>query len=171
MSIATKGGDKGQTSLVGNVRVSKASARVEAYGAVDELNSSMGFARSICEDAEVRELAKSIQRELFAVGSALATPQETEQITASMLDRLTAEVHRIEAMEGVIGDWTIPGEHAAAAAFDVARTVCRRAERRMVALTPPIDPVLLRYINRMSDLLFVLARVANHRGGLPETEW
>ncbi len=168
MSIATKGGDQGQTSLVGNVRVSKASLRVEAYGAVDELNASMGFARSICDDAEVRELAKSIQRELFAAGSALATPRETEQITLAMVERLTAEVHRIEAVEGVIGDWTIPGEHAAAAAFDLARTICRRAERAVVRLaeSEPVPANAIVYLNRLSDLLWLLGRLLEVQAGV-----
>ncbi len=170
MSIATKGGDQGQTSLVGNVRVSKGSMRVEAYGTVDELNSSMGFARSICDDAEVRELTKSIQRELFALGSALATPPDhsENEITAAMLRRLTAEVHRIEAIEGILGDWTIPGEHPAAAAFDMARTVCRRAERCVIRLaeTEGATPNAMAYLNRLSDLLWLCGRLIEVRAGI-----
>jgi cob(I)alamin adenosyltransferase len=168
MSIATKRGDTGQTSLVGNERVSKGSARVEAYGDVDELNSTMGFARSICDDAELRDLTKSIQRELFAVGSALATREETNDITQAMLDRLTDEVHRIEAIEGVIGDWTIPGEHAAAAAFDLARTVCRRAERAVIRLSEsePVAANAIAYLNRLSDLLWLCGRLLEVRAGV-----
>ncbi|MGH8591188.1 MAG: ATP:cob(I)alamin adenosyltransferase, partial [Gammaproteobacteria bacterium] len=110
MSIATKRGDGGQTSLAGGTRVSKGHLRVEAYGTIDELNSAMGFARSICEDPEVREIVKAIQRELFRVGSAVATapasPKEPPPITPDMVEALTAEVHRIEAIEGVLSDWS-----------------------------------------------------------------
>ena len=138
MSIATKRGDAGETGLAGGIRVSKSSLRVEAYGTVDELNSNVGFARSICPDEATKALLKEIQRELFRVGSALATPPESRKkqpyIAAEMVDRLTAEIHRIEAMDGVLADWSIPGEHTASAALDVARTVCRRAERYAVRL-------------------------------------
>src|SRR5947208_3769118 len=98
----------------------------------------MGFARAICGDEEVRTLTRAIQKELFAVGSAVATPPESPkqppQITDEMVDALTAQVHRVEAIEGILADWSIPGEHAEAAAYDVARTVCRRAERLIVGL-------------------------------------
>jgi len=171
MSIATKRGDKGETSLIGNVRVSKAALRVEAYGTVDELISTMGFARSICEDAEVRERTKEIQRELFAVGSALATPPEQatqSAVTAEMIDRLTEDVHRIEAIEGVIGDWSLPGELASSAAYDVARTVCRRAERLVIRLaeSEPVAAEAIAYLNRLSDLLWLFGRVLEVRAGV-----
>ena len=171
MSIATKRGDTGETSLVGNVRVSKGAARVEAYGTIDELISSMGFARSICDDTEVRERTKTIQRELFAVSSALATPpHETNEpnITTAMIDGLTTDVLRIEAVEGVLGDWSIPGEHAASAAYDVARTICRRAERLAVRLaqTEPVAPEVIAYLNRLSDLLWLFGRVIEVRAGI-----
>ena len=137
-SISTMRGDGGETSLAGGVRVSKASARVETYGTIDELNSSLGFARSICEDAEIAAFTKAIQQDLFKIGSSLATPAESPKpqivIDPALVDRLTAEVHRIEAIEGMLADWSIPGEHRAAAAFDVARTICRRAERALVRL-------------------------------------
>src|SRR5919202_2136245 len=140
MSIATKHGDKGETGLIGGARVSKADPRVEAYGTVDELNAAMGLARSVCEDAEVRELTKSIQRELFTVAGAIASPaggqeSKTTYVTPEMVESLTSHVNRIEATEGILSDWSLPGEHAAAAAFDVARTVCRRAERTTVRLS------------------------------------
>lgn len=171
MSIATKRGDRGETSLVGNVRVSKGAARVEAYGTIDELISSMGFARSICDDAEVRERTKSIQRELFAVSSALATPSEKAKepdVTAAMIDALTADVHRLETMDGVLGDWSIPGEHVASAAYDVARTICRRAERLTVRLaeTEPVAPEVIAYLNRLSDLLWLFGRIIEVRAGI-----
>src|SRR5262249_21138246 len=137
-SISTMRGDGGETSLAGGVRVSKASARVEAYGTVDELNATLGFARSICEDAEVAAFTKQVQQDLFKIGSSLATPAESPKpqivIEPALAERLTAEVHRIEAIEGILADWSISGEHRAAAAFDVARTVCRRAERGLVRL-------------------------------------
>ncbi|MGI9106609.1 MAG: cob(I)yrinic acid a,c-diamide adenosyltransferase, partial [Pyrinomonadaceae bacterium] len=138
MSIATKAGDAGRTALIGGERVSKADLRVEAYGTIDELTSVMGFARSICEDAEVREVTKEIQRELFAVSGGVANPlgarKEPPYVTEAMVEALTAHVNRIEGMEGLLSDWSLPGEHAAAAAYDVARTVCRRAERAVVRL-------------------------------------
>src|SRR4029077_20929803 len=137
-SISTMRGDAGETSLAGGIRVSKSSVRVEAYGTIDELNSTLGFARSICEDREIVEFARSVQQDLFKIGSALATPPESPKpqvpIDPSMVERLTAEVHRIEAIEGVLSDWSISGEHTPAAAFDMARTICRRAERGIVRL-------------------------------------
>ncbi len=170
MSIATKRGDQGETSLIGNTRISKSAPRVEAYGTVDELISIMGFARSLCEDEEVRTRTKEIQRELFAVSSALATLAEkpAPDVTAEMIDRLTGDVHRIEALEGVIGDWTLPGEHAAAAAYDVARTVCRRAERAVIRLSAGehIEPGVIAYLNRLSDLLWLYGRILEVRAGV-----
>jgi cob(I)alamin adenosyltransferase len=173
MSIATMRGDGGETGLAGGVRVSKASERVETYGTIDELISAMGFARAICDDEEVRTLTKTIQKELFAVGSAVATPPEGSkkppEITDAMVDALTAHVHRIEAIEGVLADWSIPGEHAASAAYDVSRTVCRRAERLVVGLGErgtSIQPNVLRYINRLSDLLWLLGRLLEFRAGV-----
>src|SRR5687767_1978178 len=122
MSIATMRGDGGETGLAGGIRVSKASDRVEAYGTIDELISTMGFARSICADEEIRILTKVIQKELFAVGSAVATPPEgskkPREVTDAMVDALTAHVHRIEATEGVLADWSIPGEHPESSAYD-----------------------------------------------------
>src|SRR5919202_1067923 len=139
MSIATKHGDKGKTGLIGGERVSKSDLRVEAYGTVDELGAALGLARSICADAEVRELTKAIQRELFVVAGAVASPAgagatPTTYVTPEMVEALTAHVHRVEATEGILADWSLPGEHAPAAAYDVARTVCRRAERAVVRL-------------------------------------
>src|SRR5438270_10500695 len=173
MSIATKHGDKGETGLIGGGRVSKADARVEAYGTVDELGAALGFARSICEDAEVRELTKAIQRELFTVAGALASPageeSPTTYVTPEMVEALTAHVSRIEATEGILSDWSLPGEHAAAAAFDVARTVCRRAERSVVRLSESggeTNPHVIPYLNRLSDLLWLLGRLLELRAGV-----
>ena len=169
-SIATTRGDAGQTGLAGGIRVSKASVRVEAYGGVDELNASIGFARSICDNQEIHDFAKSVQKDLFKVGSALATPPESPKpqvpIAPEMVDRLTAEVHRLEAIEGMLSDWAVAGDHSAAAAFNVARTVCRRAERIMVELNDRegVSPDALKYVNRLSDLLFVASRFVNDKG-------
>jgi cob(I)alamin adenosyltransferase len=172
-SIATTRGDNGLTSLAGGIRVSKGSLRVEAYGTVDELNSTLGFARSICDDAEVGRLAGDIQRELFKIGSALAAPPESPKpqvpIDAEMVDRLTAEVHRLEAIEGIVSDWSVPGAHSVAAAFDVARTVCRRAERCVVRLREAgeaIQPAIVPYLNRLSDLLWLIGRKLEHDAGV-----
>lgn len=172
-SISTMRGDAGETSLAGGVRVSKASVRVETYGTIDELNSSMGFARSICEDVEIAALTKSIQQELFAIGSSLATPPDSPKpqitIDPKLVDRLTVEVHRIEAIEGILADWSIPGEHRAAAAYDVSRTICRRAERGLVRLQESgdiVQPSILAYVNRLSDLLWLIGRKLEHDAGV-----
>jgi cob(I)alamin adenosyltransferase len=173
MSISTMRGDGGETSLAGGVRVSKGSLRVETYGTVDELNSSLGFARSICEDAAVASFTKSIQQDLFRIGSSLATPAESPKpqvaIDPALVDRLTAEVHRVEAIEGILADWSIPGEHRTAAAYDVARTICRRAERSLVRLLESgaaVQPAILAYLNRLSDLLWLFGRKLEHDAGV-----
>ena len=166
MSIATKRGDQGQTSLIGGARVPKSDLRAETYGTIDELGAQMGFARSICEDAEVRLIIVGTQKELFLVNSVIATVPDGKrrppEVAPEMIDALTAEVDRIEAVEGIVGDWSLPGEHAAAAP-DVARTVCRRGERCLVRLMETdARPQLLNvvaYINRLSDLLWLLGRL------------
>ncbi len=174
MSIATKGGDKGQTSLIGGTRVLKSDLRVEAYGTIDELVAQMGFARAICEEQEVRDVIKAVQKELFLVSSVIATAPDAKRtppvVTVEMIDALTAHVDRIEQMDGVIGDWSLPGEHAAAAALDVARTICRRGERCLVRLMESDDRAQLQsvvaYLNRLSDLLWLLERQMEVRAGI-----
>jgi cob(I)alamin adenosyltransferase len=173
MSIATTRGDTGQTGLAGGIRVSKAAVRVEAYGTVDELNASLGLARSMCENAAIAGLTQSIQRELFKVGSALATPPDSPKpqvpIEPAMVDRLTAEVHRIEAIDGMLSDWSVSGDLTVAAAYNLARTICRRAERAVVRLTEsgdPVQPAILAYLNRLSDLLWLFARQLEHDAGI-----
>ncbi len=172
-SISTMRGDAGETSLAGGVRVSKGSWRVETYGTIDELSSSLGFARSICEDAEITAFTKAVQQDLFRIGSSLATPPESPKpqivIAPELIDRLTAEVHRIEAIKGMLADWSIPGEHCAAAAYDVARTICRRAERALVRLQESgagVQPSMLAYVNRLSDLLWLFGRKIEHDAGV-----
>ncbi|HVF51216.1 MAG TPA: cob(I)yrinic acid a,c-diamide adenosyltransferase [Pyrinomonadaceae bacterium] len=174
MSIATKHGDGGETALIGGERVSKADLRVEAYGTIDELSATLGFARSICDDAEVRDLTKNIQRELFAVSGAVANPASSRSakpyVTGEMVEALTGHVHRIESMEGILSDWSLPGEHAAAASYDVARTVCRRAERCVVRLAESGEDAgpaeVVAYLNRLSDLLWLFGRLLELRAGV-----
>jgi cob(I)alamin adenosyltransferase len=173
MSISTKRGDSGQTGLAGGVRVSKSNVRVESYGTVDELNASLGFARSICEDKELRGATAAIQRELFRIGAALATPAQSAKgqvpVTPEMVDALTETVHEIEAIEGVLADWSISGEHTAAAAYDVARTICRRAERNVVRLAESgetVDASILAYLNRLSDLIWLFGRKLEFDAGV-----
>ena len=173
MSISTKRGDGGQTGLAGGSRVSKSNIRVEAYGTVDELNASLGLARSLCEDDDLKSRTLLIQRELFSVGSALATAPESRKpqvpITTEMVDALTGQVHQIEAIEGMLSDWSVSGEHVAAAAYDVARTTCRRAERNVVRLVEAgetVEPNILAYLNRLSDLLWLFGRKLEIDAGL-----
>jgi cob(I)alamin adenosyltransferase len=173
MSIATMRGDGGETGLAGGIRVLKSDDRVETYGTIDELISTLGFARSICGDEEIVALTKAIQKELFKVGSAIATPPEgakkPPEISDAMVDALTGHVHRIEAIEGILADWSIPGEHTGAAAYDVARTVCRRAERLAVAVRErgiELQPNVIPYLNRLSDLLWLFGRLLELRAGV-----
>jgi cob(I)alamin adenosyltransferase len=173
MSIATKRGDGGQTGLAGGIRVSKSSLRVETYGTVDELNSTLGLARSHCDDEDLRARTKLIQRELFKIGSGLATPPESRKpqvpIPEEMVEALTRQVEEIEATKGLLSDWSLPGEHPAGAAYDVARTVCRRAERCVVRLMESgeaVEPSILAYLNRLSDLLWLFARKIEFDAGI-----
>lgn len=172
MSIATKHGDSGQTGLAGGARISKADLRVEAYGSVDELNTALGFARSICTNKQVHDWTEQIQRTLFSVGGALASPPENKSapvITPENVEHLTNLVHRIEAIEGILSDWSIPGAHPESAAYEVARTVCRRAERNIVRLAEngvPVTPEILSYMNRLSDLIWLFGRLIEKNAGV-----
>jgi cob(I)alamin adenosyltransferase len=163
-SIATQLGDAGQTSLVGGQRVSKGALRVESYGTVDELNAALGFARSICSDEGIATATLAIQRELFQVAAALATPTEARKgappVTPAMVDELTGQVHALEAVPGLLSDWSVPGGDPAGAFYDLARTVCRRAERCVVRLgeEEELAPYVLAYLNRLSDLLWLFGR-------------
>ncbi|WP_263379204.1 cob(I)yrinic acid a,c-diamide adenosyltransferase [Granulicella paludicola] len=182
MSIATKQGDGGQTALVGGARVSKADLRVESYGCVDELNSVLGFARSICEDKEIAGWTETIQRTLFRVGGALATPVQKEgqsaAIVAEDIDMLTELVTKMETTEGILSDWSLPGAHTQSAAYEVARTVCRRAERAVVRLAESgeaVPPTVIAYLNRLSDVVWLFGRWIEFHAGVesrlrPETE-
>jgi cob(I)alamin adenosyltransferase len=178
VKIYTKTGDAGQTSLFDGTRVRKNDARVEAYGEVDELHAWLGLARASRIDGALDEAVVQIQRDLFALGAQLADPADklAPRVTKAVIgdpevDRLEQLIDRLEEELPPLRRFILAGGTPAGAALHVARAVCRRAERRMVALEPPIDAVLLRYVNRLSDLLFVLARVVNLRGGVRETEW
>ena len=178
MKIYTRTGDAGETSLFDGTRVSKHDPRVETYGDVDELNAWLGLARASRVDPAIDQEIVQLQRDLFALGAQLADPADklaprvTKAIIADAdVTRLEGAIDRLEGELPPLRRFILAGGTPAGAALHVARTVCRRAERRMVALDPPVDPVLLRYVNRLSDLLFVMARVVNHRGGIPETEW
>lgn len=173
MSIATKRGDGGQTGLAGGIRVSKADPRVEAYGSVDELNTHLGFARSICKNEDIEAWTEEIQRTLFRVGSALATAPESKKkspvISTEDVDKLTDLVHRIEATEGILTDWSLPGGQTESAAYEIARTVCRRTERSVVRLAESggvVQPEVLAYLNRLSDVIWLFGRLIEHNAGV-----
>jgi len=176
--IYTRTGDAGETSLFGGKRVPKDDLRVEAYGTVDELGSFLGLARAhLQQDRDVAEVLLEIQRELFALGAELARPGSAtrganpERITADQVRRLEETIDRFDAELPPLQLVILAG--GPGAFLHVARTIARRAERRIVALhrREPLNPELLRYINRLSDLLFVLARVVNHRHGEAEVVW
>jgi cob(I)alamin adenosyltransferase len=170
MSIATQTGDTGETSLVGGRRISKGDARVEAYGTVDELIAQIGLARALSAHDEAASMAKVLQRDLFAVAEALASDEDPPKaMSSARVDDITSHVHRIEKQDGILIDWAIAGDHAGAAAFDVARTVCRRAERLVVRLRDRggrIDPSVIIYLNRLADLLWLLGRLIERDRGV-----
>lgn len=179
MKIYTKTGDAGETSFFDGSRVSKADHRVEAYGEVDELNACLGAARAACREADLRDALAAIQQQLFAVGARLADPSVkiAERVTKAgvredEVERLERLIDLLETELPPLRRFILPGGGEAGAWLHVARTVCRRAERRVVGLGDgAVEPVVVRYLNRLSDLLFVMARASNHRQGVPETEW
>lgn len=170
--VYTRAGDKGQTSLVGGARVSKASPRVDAYGDVDELNSVIGLARAASSDPEIDEVLGMIQNDLFTLGADLASPSEIEvpRINDSFVAELEGLADRFLAELEPLKEFILPGGSEAGATLHLARTVARRAERRAVALseTEQLNAQAIVYLNRLSDLLFILARVVNHRASVPE---
>lgn len=179
--IYTKTGDDGRTALFGGGRVGKDDLRVAAYGDVDELNAVLGMARSVEMMPRIDEVLAPIQRDLFAIGALLATPHPEEH--RKQLEKARIGDKRIAQLEQAIDDgeeeleplkaFILPGGTPKASALHVARTVCRRAERAVVRLrgTEEVPPVVIVYLNRLSDLLFVLARVANTRAGAGEVTW
>jgi cob(I)alamin adenosyltransferase len=179
MKIYTKTGDQGETSLFDNSRVSKADPRVDAYGEVDELNACLGVVRAAGLDGDVAASLEQIEKDLFAVGARLADPSARiagrvtrAAVTGADIERLEVTIDRLESEVPALRRFILPGGCDAGALLHLARTVCRRAERRVVALGPDaVEPVVIVYLNRLSDLLFVMARAVNHRAGRPETEW
>ena len=181
MKIYTKTGGQGETGRFGGGRVSKDDPRVEAYGDVDELNAVLGLARSLELMPRIDEVVVPVQRDLFSLGALLATPQPDRM--KQQLEKARIDEARIEQLERAIDHgeeeleplraFVLPGGSPKSAALHVARTVCRRAERRVIALQRETDvpQIVVKYLNRLSDLLFVLARVANRRAGAGEVTW
>jgi cob(I)alamin adenosyltransferase len=179
MKIYTKTGDRGETGLFGGPRVRKNDPRVEAYGEVDELNGALGVVRAVLEDPEIDGELGLIQEELFSLGAELATPHGAKArsilppVDARWTERMEKTIDRWDAELAPLRQFVLPGGTRAAAALHLARCVCRRAERRVAALAEEADvaPETIAYLNRLSDLLFVAARVANHRSGVAEKLW
>jgi cob(I)alamin adenosyltransferase len=181
MPIYTKTGDDGETGLFGGGRVRKDHPRTTAYGDVDELSSAIGLARATQPREPFDELLESIQRDLFSIGGRLATPRPEK--VAKALEKAVLPPERVSALERVMDDaerelpplraFVLPGGTPKAAALHLARTVCRRAERSVVRLAAEdeVSPEILVYLNRLSDLLFTLARLANHRARSPDVTW
>jgi cob(I)alamin adenosyltransferase len=184
--VYTRGGDKGETGLAGGQRVAKDSLRIEAYGTVDELNATIGVARATAEEslaehaklAELDAILKRVQHELFNVGSILATlpadvhPRQA-RVTNTEIAQLESEIDRMNAVLPALRSFVLPGGCRLNAELHVCRTVCRRAERICVTLArdEPIDGEIIRYLNRLSDALFVWSRWASHTLGVPEILW
>jgi cob(I)alamin adenosyltransferase len=181
VKIYTKTGDRGETGLFGGHRVSKGDPRVDAYGEVDELGAWLGVVRATGSDlgAELDEVLGLIQRDLFALGARLADPSGRLDGRVAKVDldeasvrQLETWIDRFDAELPPLRKFILAGGTPAGAMLHLARAVCRRAERRIVSLgVNDVDGVILVYINRLSDLCFVLARLVNHRAGVPEVEW
>ena len=177
--IYTRRGDDGSTGLFGGPRVRKDDLRVAAYGDVDELNSALGVAREEVPAGDLRALIDALQSELFTLGAQLATPdaeaapKAVPRITAEQIDRLEREIDRLTEELPPMKNFILPGGSRAGAALHFCRTVCRRAERKVVELaeSSPVPEEALAYVNRLSDLLFVMARAANLRAGGREIPW
>lgn len=178
MKIYTKGGDKGETALLGGTRVSKHHLRIEAYGTVDELNSFVGLARDRLEDETDRALLMQIQERLFTVGAALATdPSKTNvkkpDLMEADVEKLEHAIDQMDASLPELKNFVLPGGHPAVSNIHVARSVCRRAERAStrIAELEHVDDLIIRYLNRLSDYLFVLARKTASGLGAEEIPW
>ena len=179
MKIYTKTGDDGETGLFGGARVSKASAQVDAYGHVDELNSVIGLAQSHKTDPEVRRWINAIQAQLFQVGAELATaPDKMDKLTLPLVQEADIEafesaIDKFESELEPLKTFILPGGTQSASALHLARCVCRRAERAVVSLAAdqPVRPTLIQYLNRLSDFLFVMARAANASQQTEDVPW
>ena len=179
VKIYTKTGDSGDTGLFDGTRVPKSDPRVAAYGDVDELNAWLGLVRVDVPDDQLSGMLEAIQRDLFAIGARLADPAKRiaqrvtkAAVTSEDISRLEAWIDLFETELPPLRRFILAGGSRAGATLHVARTICRRAERAMVSLgRDAFEPELLVYVNRLSDLLFVMARAVNHRSGVAETEW
>jgi cob(I)alamin adenosyltransferase len=178
VKIYTKTGDEGQTSLFAGGRVDKDHLRLHAYGTIDELNSVLGMARSQPIDATLSEMLATVQMALFHVGADLATPLDADaqwvvRVDEAMITRLEQEIDTLDAELPELKNFIVPGGTGAAATLHFARTVCRRAERWITALAKEtaLNPLVQRYVNRLSDWLFVMARAANARAGVDDIPW
>jgi cob(I)alamin adenosyltransferase len=179
VKIYTRTGDAGDTGLFDGTRVAKNDPRVAAYGDVDELNAWLGFARTEMAGTDLAEMLLQIQRDLFALGARLADPSrkiaarvEKAAVTSEDISRLEGWIDRLESDLPPLRRFILAGGSRGGAALHLARTICRRAERTIVSLGPDgFEPELLIYVNRLSDLLFVMARTANRRADVAELEW
>ncbi len=175
MPIYTKTGDNGETSLYGGKRVPKHDLRIGAYGAIDELNTVIGVIRAKNKRPELDSLLKGIQSELFIVGTDIAAPETSriERVSGMMVERLEKEIDKMELQLPRLTNFILPSGKEIAATLHFGRAVCRRAERRLVELDykERVNPRLLEYVNRLSDLLFVLARYENKLSGGKEEIW
>lgn len=180
MKLYTKTGDRGETGLIDGSRVGKDHPRVAAYGDVDELNATLGVLRAEAGGTSLDTLLRDIQRDLFAVGAQLADPRSRvgsqkakAALTEAHVARLEAEIDAREGQVPALKVFILPGGSPLGAVLHLARTVCRRAERSAVALSrqDSVDPLIVVYLNRLSDLLFVAARLENHLSGSPEDPW
>jgi cob(I)alamin adenosyltransferase len=179
VKIYTRTGDSGETALLGGKRVSKADPRVTAYGEVDEVNAWLGLVRAGALDAGLATMIERIQRDLFAIGARLADPGgkvanrvDKTAVTDEDVTRLEDWIDQLESEVPVLRRFILAGGSISGASLHVARTICRRAERAVVSLgREHVESEVLVYLNRLSDLLFVMARVANRRVGAPELEW
>ncbi len=179
MKIYTRTGDDGTTGLIGGDRVRKSDQRLECYGTVDELNAAIGLVQ-VAADGDLKSMLGPVQNELFVIGSHLAAPENdpTAQkylppLDENMIGRLEMQIDQAETELPKLRFFILPGGTELAGRLHLARTVCRRAERLLVSFSweRPINPVLVTYLNRLSDWLFVQARLANHRAGVEDVPW
>ena len=175
MKIYTRTGDKGETSLFGGSRISKNDPRIEAYGTIDELNSFLGLARSSWMESPIDAQLNRVQSDLFDIGAHLASPgsERYSSVAATRIAELEQSIDAMESELQPLKTFIVPGGCAAAAQLHVARTVCRRAERRLIALgdSSAETQTTIAYLNRLSDFLFVAARLANRRNSVADTLW
>ena len=174
--IYTRGGDAGETSLGDGSRVSKLDPRIAAYGAVDELNAAVGVVLAGDVPEGIRAVLERVQNELFDLGADLSVPAHVEdrlRIEQALVDRLEADCDRFNAELPELRSFVLPGGSPAAAALHVARTICRRAEREAIVASETVEirPLIVPYLNRLSDLLFILSRAANATAGRDEPLW